>query len=250
MKPMLAKNYNNTIDPTGWFMSEKLDGVRAIYHNGVFHSRNEKLFISPLDFDTGFPHDIMLDGELWGGRGLFPKTSGQVRRKTNQNWSGIKYHVFDAPQISGTFEQRLSVLLRLPVDKNLVIVEQIVCKGPGHLKDYETAIVHLGGEGVMLHNPLNEYYEGKRSANVLKVKRFHNDEATVIDYQPGQGKHEGRMGALICNYKDKQIYIGAGFTDLQREYPPKIGSIVTFKYFEMTNNTPRFPVFITVRDYE
>lgn len=250
MKPMLAKNYSDKVDPTGWYMSEKLDGVRAIYYNGVFMSRTEKPFVSPNDFDEGFPQNIVLDGELWKDRGVFSETSGQIRRKTNQDWSEIKYMVFDAPRAEGSFTQRLSVLQKLPKASNLIILKQEICLGRKHLSEYERGILDLGGEGVMLHAAFNYYHKGKRSANVLKVKRFHNAEAVVVGHQPGLGKHKGRMGALICRYKDKQIFIGTGFTDVEREQPPNIGSIVTFKYFEMANNIPRFPVFIAVRNYE
>jgi DNA ligase-1 len=250
MKPMLAKKYDSGIDPTGWFMSEKLDGVRAIYYNGVFTSRNEKLFVSPPGFDAGYPRGVMLDGELWIGRGRFNETSGQVRRKTDQDWSEMQYMVFDAPQIPTIFEQRLRELLNLPSAPTLSIVEQVQCQGRDHLAKYEAAIVALGGEGVMLHHPCSCYLKGKRSPNVLKVKRFCNDEATVIGYQAGQGKHEGRLGALICGYKGKRIFLGTGFTDAQRDNPPPKGTRVTFKYFEMSDGIPRFPVFVGVRDYE
>lgn len=250
MKPMLAKKFDDTIDPTGWLMSEKLDGVRAIYHNAHFTSRTEKPFVSPSAFSDGFPHNVTLDGELWKGRGLFNETSGQVRRKTNQDWSGMQYMVFDAPKLSGTFEQVLVDLLDLLEAPTLIIVEQTVCLGLDHLREYEEKIIALGGEGVMLRNPWSCYMEGKRSSNVLKVKRFHSDEAVVTGYQPGLGKHEGRVGALVCGYNGKTIYLGTGLTDAEREHPPAVGSTVTFKYFEMSDNIPRFPVFIGVRDYE
>lgn len=250
MKPMLAKKFDESIDPTGWLMSEKLDGVRAIYYNAHFTSRTEKPFVSPPVFSDGFPHNVVLDGELWKGRGLFNETSGQVRRKTKQDWSGMRYMVFDAPQISGTFEQILLDLLDLRAAPTLTIVQQTVCLDLDHLREYEEKIISLGGEGVMLRNPWSCYTEGKRSSNILKVKRFHSDEATVTGYQPGLGKHEGRLGALICEYKGKQIFLGTGFTDTERENPPDVGVIVTFKYFEMSDSIPRFPVYIGVRDYE
>ena len=44
---------------------------------------------------------------------------------------------------------------------------------------------------------------------------------------------------------------GTGFTDRQRETPPPVGSVVTVRYFELTPaGVPRFPAFLTVRDYE
>ena len=58
-------------------------------------------------------------------------------------------------------------------------------------------ILAKGGEGVMLRNPYAPY-EGKRSKNLLKVKRILDAEAKVVGYEEGNGKHKGRLGALKC----------------------------------------------------
>ena len=94
-------------------------------------------------------------------------------------------------------------------------------------------------------------YDHKRSASLLKVKRFRTDEATIIGYKDGVGKHYGRLGALICEFADKVFNVGTGLSDMIREVPPKIGEVITFSYFEKTDGgVPRFPSFVGVRDYE
>lgn len=251
VRPMLAKNWDESIDPTGWWMSEKLDGIRAIWNPKIktFMSRNEKPFIAPLEFIKDFP-DTMLDGELWGGRGNFRATSGQVRRKTNQDWSDIIYMVFEIPNGCGFFVEHLLELLRLKLPCNIKIIEQTKCERIEHLLEFLGGVEAKGGEGIMLRHPSSYYEEGKRSSNLLKVKTFKDDEAIVTGYTDGTGKYLGMVGALVCDYKGTQILVGTGLTDHDRNNPPKVGTKITFKYFEMIDNVPRFPVFVGIRNYE
>lgn len=86
------------------------------------------------------------------------------------------------------------------------------------------------GEGVMLKDPKSDY-QRKRSWSLLKVKRFEDAEATVYDHQKGTGRCTGLCGAILVREKDgTEFKIGSGFSDEQRKNPPKIGSVVTFKF--------------------
>ena len=114
-------------------------------------------------------------------------------------------------------------------------------------------VLALGGEGLMLRHP-SAPYRGGRTADLLKVKKFHDDEAIVIRHKPGTGRNAGRMGALICvNRNGVEFGIGTGFSDAQRDHPPKLGSRVTYKYQQLTRDghgVPRFPVYQRVRPNE
>lgn len=249
MKPMLAKNWTSNIDPTGWYMSEKLDGIRAIWTGQEFVSRNEKPFVAPRWFIKDMPEHTMLDGELWMGRGRFNETSGQVRRRTNQDWSEIKYMVFDIPSEIRCFEEHKTILYQLMLPPHVYIVTQFLCTGRKHLQDFEAVVVGNKGEGVMLRDRRSKY-EFKRSKYLLKVKKFKDDEAIVIGYINGEGKYKNVMGTLVCRYKGTNISIGTGFTDGDRKNPPPIGETITFKYFELSDyNIPRFPVYKGIRGY-
>ena len=248
MTPMLAKKYDGQ-DPTGWWMSEKLDGVRAIWTGSKLLSRTGKEFAAPEWFVKGLPDNLTLDGELWEGRGLFSQTCGKVRKQINPDWTGIKYMVFDCVCV-GTFAARYRLLYQTSLPDHIEIVKQCPCSNMDHLNQYERGILNAGGEGVMLKNPVSSY-EQKRSSELLKLKRFITDEAVVDSYDPGQGKYEGMVGALMCKYRDQLIKIGTGLTDSDRREPPGIGSVITFKYFELTEDKmPRFPVYLACRDYE
>jgi len=103
----------------------------------------------------------------------------------------------------------------------------------------------LGGEGIMLREK-GSRYERKRSKTLLKVKTFQDAEAVVIGHEEGKGKYAGMFGALkVRSDTGKLFKIGTGFTDKEREDPPKIGATVTYKFQELTNDgIPRFPVYL------
>ena len=97
----------------------------------------------------------------------------------------------------------------------------------------------------MLREP-GSRYEAGRSNTLLKVKQFHDAEARVLEHLPGTGRHKGRLGALLVALADgTQFSVGTGFTDVQRENPPPVGSTITFRYQELTDRgVPRFPSFV------
>mmetsp|Transcript_26111 Transcript_26111/g.30146 ORF Transcript_26111/g.30146 Transcript_26111/m.30146 type:complete len:222 (+) Transcript_26111:2-667(+) len=109
--PMLASKYDGTQNINNWIMSEKLDGVRCIWDGTTMRTRNGNLFYPPEYFTAGFPKDLILDGELFMGRGEFQATVSVVRRHDQgDGWKKIKFLVFDGPGIKGDFQTRLKVL--------------------------------------------------------------------------------------------------------------------------------------------
>lgn len=252
MKPMLAKTYEMQ-NVTGWMMSEKLDGCRAIWTGSELLSRNGNKFFAPVWFTSQLPPGVMLDGELYLGRNNFQHGVGIIRKKNpiDSEWQTLRYCVFDAPERKGDFESRISfcteILAKCEVGE---VVAQTVCKGATHLQEFFSDLVAQGAEGVMLRNP-GSAYEQRRSDNLLKFKPFGTDEAEVIGHQPGEGKHVGRLGALVCRWKDVVFNLGSGFSDTLRETPPQIGAQVSFVFQGLTDGgVPRFPVFLAERDYE
>ena len=82
------------------------------------------------------------------------------------------------------------------------------------------------------------------------MKSFHDAEAQVIGHIPGKGRHKGRLGALEVKLPDGTVFsVGTGFSDAERDDPPPVGAIVTFRYQELTKaGVPRFPSYVAVRD--
>src|SRR5262249_39334125 len=126
---------------------------------------------------------------------------------------------------------------------------QIRCEGKAHLQDELARVLSLGGEGVMLRQPESPY-EPRRSSTLLKVKKFQDAEARVVDHQPGTGRHKGRLGALLVELPDGTHFaVGTGLTDAERESPPAIGSVITFRFQELSDGgVPRFPTYVCIRD--
>ena len=80
---LLAESWDNAADLSDWWMSEKLDGVRAYWDGKQFLSRHGNIYYAPDWFIEGLP-TVPLDGELWIDRKTFQRsqyraTAGQER---------------------------------------------------------------------------------------------------------------------------------------------------------------------------
>ena len=248
---LLAHVYEPEVDPSGWWMSEKLDGVRAYWDGRRFVSRLGNEYHAPAWFTAGLP-EFALDGELWLARKAFQRTVSVVRRHDGgEAWRDVRFLVFDAPGHDGDFEARMrhyhdALERRRPGFASALAHE--VCGGPEHLQRELTRVEALGGEGLMLRRPGSRYEVG-RSRSLLKVKSFHDDEARVVGHQPGTGRHKGRLGALLVELRDgTRFALGTGLSDAERSAPPPVGALVTFRYQELSDGgVPRFPSFVGVR---
>lgn len=248
---LLAESWDNAADLSDWWMSEKLDGVRAYWDGKQFLSRQGNIYHAPDWFVDGLP-SVPLDGELWIDRKKFQRTVSIVRRQDkNDLWNEVRFLVFDAPAAGGGFEERLAFLKDALAKGAAKFTRQHPherCKSLEALRAELTRIESLGGEGLMLRQPGSKYVAG-RSATLLKVKTFHDAEAVVVGHQAGAGRHKGRLGALLVRLPDGTDFaIGAGFSDRERENPPAVGATVTFRYQELSDaGVPRFPSWVGVR---
>lgn len=249
---MLANVYSGQTDLDAYWVSEKLDGVRAYWDGDRLFSRNGNPFNAPSWFTKGFPKQP-LDGELWMGRDTFAVLSGAVRRNPPDptQWRKIRYMVFDLPRSAGTFDQRLlrlEALVRTLNSPYLQQVEQFRVADREALKARLKEVVAVGGEGLMLHRG-DAAYRGYRSNDLLKLKPYQDEDARVVAALPGKGKYRGQMGALLVQGPDgRQFRIGTGFSDEERARPPAAGSVITYQYRGLTaTGLPRFPSFLRVR---
>ena len=247
---LLAESWTPGVDPAGWHLSEKLDGVRAYWDGAQFLSRLGNRLHAPAWFAAGLPA-TPLDGELWVGRKQFQRAVSIVRRQDQpQSWKEVRFLAFDAPAVPGDFEARQRTLAAaLVAADSAEVLAQVVCEGIDHLRAELARVEALGGEGLMLRRP-GSAYEAGRSSTLLKVKSFHDAEAVVVGHEPGKGRHKGRLGALAVALPDgTRFAVGSGFTDAERAAPPAVGVTVTFRYQELTDaGVPRFPTFVAVRE--
>ncbi len=248
----LAKTYQADVDVSQYWVSEKLDGVRAYWDGQQLVSRQGNIYPAPVWFTQGFPHQA-LDGELWLGREQFQQLVSIVKKKQpiDSEWKTVQYFVFDLPQSKSIFNQRLKTLQALIKHSNspyLHLVEQYRVADKSTLMRTLNQVVDAGGEGLMLHHADALYHSG-RNTDLLKVKPFYDAEATVIAYIEGKGKFSGLLGALLVEMPNGlRFKIGSGFNLQQRQNPPKIGSMITYKYFGKTQKgIPRFASFLRIR---
>lgn len=97
---------------------------------------------------------------------------------------------------------------------------------------------------LMLRQPGSKY-EGRRGNTLFKLKNWYDAEAEVIGYAEGTGRHVGRTGSLVARMACGTVFrVGTGMSDAQRDNPPPIGSIINYRFFELSEDGyPRFPAF-------
>ena len=242
---------NDYINIAEYFVSEKLDGVRARWTGTQLLTRNGNKIHAPEWFTKNWP-DVALDGELWTQRSGFEAIASIVLSHTpDERWRTVKMMLFDMPVSHVPFATRLSTMEALVKQANsnsLTMIPQFTLSNQRLLEAKIDEVTAKGGEGLMLHHKAAFYQDG-RSNQLLKAKRFNDAEAKVVGYVKGKGKFAGMMGSLIVETPEGvQFKIGTGFSMKQRRYPPPKNSWITYKYFGVTKKgIPRFASFRHVR---
>ena len=250
---LLANVYREDVALDRYWVSEKLDGVRAYWDGERLRSRKGNPINAPPWFVAHLPR-VPLDGELWMGRGAFERLSGAVRRQRpdDAQWREIRFMVFDLPSSPATFDrrlQRLREMFETVASPYVALVEQFRVSGRAELMERLERVVAGGGEGLMLHKGSSLYAAG-RSDDLLKLKTHEDAEAVVIGHLPGKGRLTGMLGALLVETPEGlRFRLGTGFSDEERRNPPPLGATVTYRHHGRTRNgVPRFASFLRIRD--
>ncbi len=273
--PMLAQSFSKHAHKIKFpcYAQPKLDGIRciAIVKDGecTLWSRTRK----PI---TGVPHiqreveriygklDVILDGELYNHnlKKDFEKIVSMVRQEEPaQGHEIVQYHIYDVIT-DQTFSDRWeNYISRLPVPKDPPKYVFLVSTGKIQSEDFvmpafESA-VQMGYEGLMLRNADSKYVN-KRSYDLQKVKEFDDAEFEITGIDEGRGKLAGHVGAFVCRTTDGKEFLAkmSGETTKLREYFENHnlwkGKRLTVKFQGLTgaNGVPRFPVGVSIRDYE
>ncbi len=248
----LALDAPDDIDPAGHLVSEKYDGVRALWDGRRLRFRSGLPVTAPAGFLQRLPA-VPLDGELWLGRGRFEALSGLVRRQgaTDADWRDLRYMVFDMPWAEGGFAARhalLQGLLQQHGDASILAVDHTRLPDRAALRQRLDEVVAAGGEGLVLRRADAPYAAG-RSAAMFKLKPLQDAEAVVVAHVAGRGRLAGRLGALrVRDDAGREFLIGTGFSDAERAAPPAPGQRITFAYRGRTESgLPRFASFLRER---
>jgi DNA ligase 1 len=233
LQPKILKEYSINNPPNGWYVSEKWDGIRAIWDGEKFVSRGSgvgkpKVYTYvPEWFKRCMPPGIAMDGEMWIGRGLFQKISGvsnyvpggkYSRKQLDLLWAGkldtpqILFKAFDIPGVDIPFQQRMSRLKMIIEDRKkcwdkskkevdffpIQFTDQVLVNNNVELQAIFGELVANGAEGIILRAPNSMYQAGKRSKLSLKYKIKEDAECIVKGYIPGEGRLDGLLGSLKC----------------------------------------------------
>ncbi len=242
--------FHHAIDISQYYVSEKLDGVRAYWDGKFLWSRQGILIQAPKSLISELPV-VPLDGELWLGRGRFEDISALIQRNdpSHRSWNHVSFAVFDIPYLTGTFSERYTALKHLlisPPVPSLIYpvfaIRQTSIRTETELFDLLDDVIAEGGEGLMLHKKNNTYQFG-RTSNLLKLKPENILRTKVVSYKPGNGKYKGLVGSLrVISTSGSEFYVGSGLTDKMRKNPPAIDSEICVVHTGYTaNGKPRFP---------
>jgi len=263
-KPFDPTKKSHDLEKHPWMVSEKLDGIRAVWTGSNFYTRNKKIVHAPAWFKAAMPQGKSYDGELFAGRGKFRQVSSTVRKivPVDDEWKSIQYVVFDRPvedpnRPFARVLQDLETELAGPAKTKYVrLAKQYPVQSLAEVGRLHDALVAKGAEGLMLRRA-DVGYAYKRTDAVLKVKAFSDAEAAVVGYELGKGKYAGMLGSLLCSWGSGSsaatfFGVGTGFTDDERRrykalFP--LGTAVTVQFMEIdaTSGRPRHPVFKGVR---
>ena len=271
--------------PTGWWVSEKLDGIRAIWDGEKFLSRNSQTGLGSKVFSyvpqfviDSMPGGVALDGEIWLGRNKFNEISSISnwipgkkfkQAEIDDKWRKIKYKIFDIPNSTEPYEERMKILDKIILNSiNCCRIKDLKCilekvevtkiKSPQHLQEIYRTLTSDGAEGVMLRAP-NSSYELKRSKYLLKFKIKDDAEGIVIERLPGTGRLSGMLGSLKTELIKDSVRtgiitnVGTGFNDEERTNDPSspnfipVGSLISFSYMELTEDSVRHPSYRGIR---
>tara|TARA_B100001094_G_scaffold43354_1_gene38110 strand:+ start:3 stop:1256 length:1254 start_codon:yes stop_codon:yes gene_type:complete len=254
-----------------WFASRKLDGVRCItvvdYQGNVkSYSRVgnefETLQVVKDAIKLLGVVGVVFDGEIClmdkDGNEDFQGIMKQIKRK-NHTIENPKYVMFDyltlkefdAKESEKTLAERIMRFTKLDMmisdQDSLSVLEQVVVSDDDHFAKLKADAEKAGHEGVMLRK--NVGYEGKRSQNLLKVKKFFDAEYKVerVDFEDHRVIREGKevvipmMAQAYISHKGFEVAVGSGWNQEQRiKYNANpdliIGKEITVQYFEETKN--------------
>lgn len=273
--PMLAhpfaKRKHNITYPA--IVQRKFDGVRCLAKLNAdgsvdLMSRKGKAFphLNHIrnDVANNSNSTVVLDGELYSDTLTFQELVGLVRRVTlkegnDEQMLEVSLRVYDCINLNSEpdFEDRYKTITEITREAEyLDLVENVNVNGESEIHEAQARFVREGYEGAMVRNHLGAYAIGKRSANLQKVKTFLDDEFEIVGFSEATGNDAGTVIWVCKTSSDLEFSVRPrGTREEKRVYfnngSDYIGQFLTVRYQELTDDgVPRFPVGISIRDYE
>lgn len=255
------------------------DGLRMTTRTGKAVNFMDHIYDALVDI---LPLGTVLDGELFTPEKTFEEITSIVRKSVRDHHSPeesrtVQYHVFDIfrrGEESTHFTERNKLLLSTMCmfasgTKPVVIVPTQLLSNQREADEIHETFVSEGHEGTMYRSPYGPYKIRLRSRDLLKRKDFQTEEYRIVGATQGVGKD---IGTVIWTVETSPItYIGSDGIDVEEpqrfSVRPRgsieqrrrwwenredyIDSMLTVRFQNLTvSGIPRFPVGLTVRDYE
>ena len=284
--PMLAHRFDKRKHNIKYpcYIQPKIDGVRMTCRmidgkiemftrkgksfTVMNHLEKEILnFINQLDLVHSNPH-FYLDGELYSDSLTFQELAGVIRNSesSEEQLKEVNYVIFDCFLMTdldipfyirfGGIKQSGLPVLKENNNPTLTYIDSIKISDETKVYEWNNTFVQKGYEGVIIRNLDGGYVLKNRSPNLQKFKTFLDDEFKVIGFTEGTGTDKGCV-IWECETNDGKVFsVRPQGTVLERQGyfqngDDWIGSLLTVRYQELTDDgIPRFPVGITIRNYE
>lgn len=264
-----------------WYLSRKLDGVRCLaffneWGEVSLYSRSGKSFLTlenvRLELESLDLRHMVIDGEICmvdeDGNEDFQSIIKEIKRKDHTIEKPL-FQAFDLITLEDFNNkvskeplclrlQTLEMILGNPNLEYIKYLQQYLTTGEDMVKEQMTIAAKEGWEGLMLRK--DDVYKGKRSQDILKVKKMFDAEYIVVGLEnainrvivEGKEVEEIMLKNVIIEHKGNKVQVGSGFSLEQKrnffENPNKIlNKTITVQYFEETTNQEgehslRFPV--------
>ena len=202
IKAMLAHKYNEDKADYPAYIQPKLDGVRCLFTAKGAFSRAGNQFMNvehiEQELKSFFAKNptAVLDGELYnhGLKDDFEKIISLVKKKKPTDADKVEaaelvqYHVYDIANLTiASYTTRLNFISNLTYTYPICKVDTQVALDFDDALELHKKNLKLGYEG-SIYRTFEGKYKGARSWDLMKFKDFHDDEATIIGYEIGQGK--------------------------------------------------------------
>tara|TARA_Y100000361_G_scaffold131971_1_gene129061 strand:+ start:7619 stop:8608 length:990 start_codon:yes stop_codon:yes gene_type:complete len=254
--PMLANKWEDRKKYISqpFYVQPKLDGVRLLVSKDGGISRTGKIIPGTEILGKGLKEGQYVDGEAFDPNLSFEDLTSTFKTDPLK----LKFHVFDYFDMNAldmTFEQRWETVKSLK-NKHYEYVKTTLVMLREHVPMVHKQHVEEGHEGTMIRDKDSVYEVGQRSNYLLKHKDFQTEEYEIVGAKTGHGRDADAV-VWVCKTQDgHQFTVRPEGTIVQREEDYKnrekfMGKMLTVRFQNLTaQNVPRFPVGVTVRDYE
>lgn len=268
LRPMLAHKFEDKTKYVSYpaYVQPKFNGVRCLAklvkgkaviwsRQGVEYTRENLLEIHE-ELDNILEDGWVFDGELYIHNTPLQDINSAVKKR-NDDSKKVKYYVYDMPDLDkSTCQFRMGAIHTRLNKKSKRVLESptLLVSSEEDLRQCEAEFIAQGYEGLMYRSKEGKYKVGHRSADLLKVKRFVDEEFKIVSAKEGTNRESGTV-VWICELPNGKTFETRPRGTLEerkklwKEKDKYMGKLLKVKYQELSKDgVPIFPVGICIRE--